>query len=362
MNIHKRFRTIYSECAEILKKIVNKKTTLKNEIYKNKKPASYIPIIEKVLQNYDLLNKIIQETNFLKKDVFYSLILCNEVLIGKINNKFWLSNFEKIKKDAELVHFIKEKYIRLNKTNGTEKDLKELKLEKTFIPDVYKLIENVDFSKIKAYKNGKIVIQNIASCIPGFILNPELNSTIIDTCAAPGNKTSHVSDLLKNTGKVFAFEVDEKRFKILNYQIKKLNLKNVTSLNEDFLDVENTKYKNVDYMLVDPTCSGSGIHEIYEKDEERIKNLQKFQIKILKHAMTFGAKKIVYSTCSLHKEEGEDVVLEAIKESEYEIFDLQSFFTGNTFEGLEVVDKFVRCTSKDNKETIGFFAALLIKK
>ena len=75
MNIHKRFRLIYSECAEILNKIIDKKTTLKNEIYKRNKPVSYLPIIEKVIQNYDLLSKIIQDTNFMKKDKFYSLIL-----------------------------------------------------------------------------------------------------------------------------------------------------------------------------------------------------------------------------------------------------------------------------------------------
>lgn len=362
MNIHKRFRLIYSECAEILNKIIDKKTTLKNEIYKRNKPVSYLPIIEKVIQNYDLLSKIIQDTNFMKKDKFYSLILCNEILIGKVKNKFWKEKFESVKKENELFHVIKQKYIRLNTVKGVHSDISNLKLESTFIPNVYKLLEAVDFSKNKAYKEGKIVIQNIASCLPAYILDPLPNSRIIDACAAPGNKTSHLSNLLKNTGKVYAIEVDPKRFKILNYHVNKLGLKNVETINKDFFDIKPDKYSNIDYIVVDPSCSGSGMHDFYEKDDERIKNLQKFQIKILKHALSFGAKKIVYSTCSLHKEEGEDVINEVIKDDKYEIFDLAKIFDNGVFNGIEVKDKFVRCVSTNNKETIGFFAALLVKK
>lgn len=363
MNIHKRFRTIYIECSEILKKIINKRTTLKNEVYKTKKPVSYIPIIEKVLQNYDLLNKIITESNFLKKDTFYSLILCNEILTDKINIKFWKTKFEEIMKDDKLkIHVIKQKYIRINICKGSVDDIKDLKFIKTGIPNVYKLTENVDLSKNKAYKDGKFVMQNIASCLPGYILDPKLDNTIIDCTAAPGNKTSHVADLLKNTGKVFAIEFDERRFKMLTHQIRKMGLKNVKAINIDFLETDPSNYKNVDGMLVDPSCSGSGIHDVYEKDEDRIKNLQKFQIKMLKHAMTFNSSKIVYSTCSTHKEEGEDVVLECIKDSEYELFDLNQLFKEKPFDGFNITDKFIRCTSSENKETIGFFAALLVKK
>ncbi|KAK6090620.1 hypothetical protein P3W45_000343 [Vairimorpha bombi] len=363
MNIHKRFRTIYTECSEILKKIINKRTTLKNEVYKTKKPVSYIPIIEKVLKNYDLLNKIITETSFLKKNTFYSLILCNEILTGKIANSFWKSKFENIMKDEKLKeHTTKQKYIRINSCKGSIDDIKALKYEKTIIPNVYKLVENIDLSKNKAYKEGKFVIQNIASCLPAYILDPKSGNTVIDSCAAPGNKTSHVADLLNNSGKVFAIEYDEKRFKILNNQIRKLGLKNVKTINTDFLDTDPSKYNNVDCILIDPSCSGSGIHDVYEKDEERIFNLQKFQIKMLKHAMKFSSPKILYSTCSIHKEEGEDVVLECLKESEYEIYDLSLMFEEKPFDGFDIVDKFVRCTSSESKETIGFFAALLIKK
>ena len=70
----------------------------------------------------------------------------------------------------------------------------------------------------------------------------------------------------------------------------------------------------------------------------------------------------MYSTCSLHKEEGEDVINEVIKDDKYEIFDLAKIFDNGVFNGIEVKDKFVRCVSTNNKETIGFFAALLVKK
>jgi putative methyltransferase len=237
-----------------------------------------------------------------------------------------------------------------------------MKCDPTSIPNVYKLCSNIDFSTSKLFKDGKIIVQNIASCLPAFLLNPEKDSRVIDACSAPGNKTSHLSSIMNNTGKIFAVEVDKYRYNLMKGRLSRFGVKNVKYLNKDFFDIDQDEFKNIDYILVDPTCSGSGTHDYYNEDEERTEGLHKFQTKLLKHAMKFGAKKIVYSTCSNNKEEGEDVVKAAIAESEYEIYDLSKEYKFLEESGFKFSESFIRSDESKDKDTIGFFSAVLIKK
>ncbi|KAF9765056.1 putative 28S rRNA (cytosine-C(5))-methyltransferase [Nosema granulosis] len=363
MKIPKKYREFYAECATMLRRIIEKKSTVKREAYKNKNnPTEYLAFLDKLVQNYDLLEKIIEAHEFLRKDKFYSVILCYEILNSKINSQYWKKKFEETKGDSEILHVSRQKFIRLNTLKASEDDLKELEVEATKIPNVYKLKSNTNFAQNKLFKEGKLIVQNIASCLPAFLLNPKEGSTVIDACSAPGNKTSHLSAIMNNTGKIFAVEVDKYRFNLMKSRLNRFGIKNVKCLNEDFFEVSKDEYKKVDYILVDPTCSGSGIHDYYNEDDERTEGLQKFQIKLLKHAMTFSADKIVYSTCSINRKEGEDVVNEAIKESDYEILDLSKEFKHLEESEIKFSESFIRCEGSKDKETIGFFAAVLIKK
>jgi len=154
---------------------------------------------------------------------------------------------------------------------------------------------------------------------------------VIDATAAPGNKTSHLSSLMGNKGKIFAFERDKQRYATLQKMLKKAHCRNVETTCGDFLDTNplDEKYRNVSHILLDPSCSGSGIvnrldyllepTENQEQDSriERLQKLSEFQLSILQHAMKFPvAEKIVYSTCSIHPEENEHVVREALKSTE----------------------------------------------
>lgn len=92
---------------------------------------------------------------------------------------------------------------------------------------------------------------------------------------------------------------------------------------QDFLTTDPKDYKKVEYILLDPSCSGSGMVNRYkygivenetQKDEQRLWYLEALQRKMLMHAMSFpNVKRIVYSTCSIHEEENESVVLYGLK-------------------------------------------------
>ena len=106
----------------------------------------------------------------------------------------------------------------------------------------------------------------------------------------------------------------------------------VVPIHCDFLKVDpaDPKFANVRAILLDPSCSGSGIvnspdrwmesidnddNGVQQKDMKRIKSLSNFQLVALKHAMSFpNVDRVVYSTCSVHDEENEAVVSKALSE------------------------------------------------
>ncbi|KAF8623725.1 hypothetical protein AX17_007421 [Amanita inopinata Kibby_2008] len=180
------------------------------------------------------------------------------------------------------------------------------------------------------YIDGRIILQDKASCFPAVILDPPCkeDAVVIDATAAPGNKTSHLSALMGNQGKLYAFERNKKRFNTLERMLKKANCRNVEAINSDFLtiDPKDPRFFPVTHILLDPSCSGSGIvnrldhlldtEQDVDEDGERLNKLASFQLMMLKHAMTFpNVMKIVYSTCSVHAIENEHVV-QAVLESE----------------------------------------------
>jgi len=167
--------------------------------------------------------------------------------------------------------------------------------------------------------------------------------------AAPGNKTSYLSALMRNSGKLHAFERSHNRFKTLQKMLARASCKNVEPVRADFLDSDPQEYGKVTRILLDPSCSGSGIvnrldylledggNEDDSQKQERLDKLAAFQLQMIQHAMRCevplslrlhllhltmtrhadpSVKRIVYSTCSTHKEEDEDVVSWALKTDE----------------------------------------------
>lgn len=153
------------------------------------------------------------------------------------------------------------------------------------------------------------------------MLNAPPGSTILDMCAAPGNKTTQIAASIQNKGTIYAVEKDETRLPILKKTVEKYGATCVNIMMKDVLTVFDETCPGVEYILVDPSCSGSGMLErinsgkVEEINPGRLKKLQGFQIKVLKHALKHfpKAKRVVYSTCSLYREENEEVVREVLE-------------------------------------------------
>ncbi|KAL1677689.1 S-adenosyl-L-methionine-dependent methyltransferase [Schizophyllum commune] len=204
-------------------------------------------------------------------------------------------------------------------------------LQDAHVPELLLFSPKKAFHDDAAYKSGKLILQDKASCFPPLVLNPPSSNktTVIDATAAPGNKTTYLSALMGNKGKLFAFERDKRRFQTLKTMVSKAACKNVTPVNADFLTIDpnDETYSGVTHILLDPSCSGSGIvnrldylletEEENDSQDERLAKLASFQLLMIKHAMKFpSARRIVYSTCSIHATENEHVVREALASEE----------------------------------------------
>lgn len=206
-----------------------------------------------------------------------------------------------------------------------------------YIPNLFGIHPKEKLTSTQAYLNGEVIIQDRASCFPAHILNDDssdIHTEVIDACAAPGNKTTHSASYLPKGANsvVYAFERDSNRVKILKTMCQKatstIHKDLIQITHADFTTTNPADFPLVTGLVVDPSCSGSGIfgraledsqqeQEKEQIDTERLNKLAGFQFKIMKHALLFPkARKVVYSTCSIHPHENERVVVDLLMDPE----------------------------------------------
>ncbi|KAK0722841.1 S-adenosyl-L-methionine-dependent methyltransferase [Lasiosphaeria miniovina] len=338
-----------------------------------------------------------------------------------------------------------------------------------------------DFAKADAYKTGALILQDKASCFPAYLLDPRPEEgDIIDACAAPGNKTTHLAAILAERGAfgsesapagasaprqnkkkqkqrqkiqgqseqstIFAFEKDKHRAQTLDSMVKLAGSDGVTIVHpgHDFLkaDPAAAQFRNVRALLLDPSCSGSGIvgrddapelylpadasapnpttptgtKEKYNKKRKRpqastpndensskplpqlvgddgetftvlssdaelrarIAALAAFQLSLLQHAFSFpAARRVTYSTCSIHAGENEHVVLAALASPAARTDGWRLLARADQPRGMRdwpvrgdaaacagdeaVADACVRANRDDGRGVMGFFVAAFVR-
>ncbi|XP_014474445.1 PREDICTED: probable 28S rRNA (cytosine-C(5))-methyltransferase [Dinoponera quadriceps] len=194
-------------------------------------------------------------------------------------------------------------------------------LQDFHVPEVLAFPSSTSFYDHAGYRNGKLILQDKASCLPAHLLDPKENSHVVDLCAAPGMKSTHLAAKLQNKGTIYAVEIDKRRFETLREQIELTHSSCVEPHNQDALTFNPKECHRVHYVLVDPSCSGSGIIDRPklsnvdgEVEPERLQNLQSIQVYLLRYALLNfpNVKRVIYSTCSVHPEENEKVIDEVL--------------------------------------------------
>ncbi|XP_058710714.1 28S rRNA (cytosine-C(5))-methyltransferase isoform X3 [Poecile atricapillus] len=288
--------------------------------------------------------------------------------------------------DDVIDFFKRQGFTYLGKAASVE-ELKSLSGKKFLLdlhlPELLVFPSQTDLHDNLLYISGHIILQDKASCLPAFLLGPVAGSHVIDACAAPGNKTSHLAAILKNKGwsvhsfswvlgsafrQIFAFDVDPKRVATMNTLLTRAGVTGCQLAQQDFLTVDprDPRYSRVTHILLDPSCSGSGMvtrgpGEEAAPSAERLQALAGFQRRVLNHALSFPAlQRLVYSTCSLHQEENEDVV-QAVLQEWGSAFRLVNAFPSWPCRGLAAFSGAESCLRASPAETLthGFFVAVL---
>ena len=171
-------------------------------------------------------------------------------------------------------------------------------------------------SELPFLREGNYVIQDEASQMVTLILDPKPGERILDACAAPGGKTTHIAQRMANKGEIVAVDLTQEKLRLLRELCRTLGVNIVKTVKGDasrpLLALENQAF---DRILADVPCSGFGTLRRnpdlkWRKGEEDIRRLSLVQASILGNLSQYLKKGgiLVYSTCTIFHEENEDIV------------------------------------------------------
>lgn len=184
-----------------------------------------------------------------------------------------------------------------------------------FSPSALNLKAAGNVTAVPGFMEGLFTFQDEASQLISFILDPQPGEKVLDACAAPGGKASHIAELMADAGEVVALDIRHKGVKKIEENIKRLGLKSVRTKVLDAskpLDFEEGEF---DRILLDAPCSGTGVlrrhpEGKWQKREKNISEVTGRQRALIENLSRYLKPRgvMVYSVCSVLKEEGEKVV------------------------------------------------------
>lgn len=177
-------------------------------------------------------------------------------------------------------------------------------------------ITNGQAARTAAFKHGLITIQDESSMLPANVLNPQPGMRVLDMCAAPGGKTTHLAEKMNNNGQILALDLHPHKLDLVDENTARLGIGIVQTAPLDGRKAADYLQKeSYDAVLVDAPCSGLGVMRRkpdikYTKREEDLASLQTIQLAILNNAVQLlkPGGRLVYSTCTVDKSENEGTV------------------------------------------------------
>jgi len=238
----------------------------------------------------------------------------------------------------------------------------------TLSPLAIRLREKPALARHPLFLEGAFEVQDEGSQLLGFLLEPKRGEMVVDFCAGAGGKTLLLGALMKNTGRLYAYDVSDKRLAKMKPRLARSGLSNVHPVRIEH--ERDTKIKRlagkVDRVLVDAPCSGLGTLRRnpdlkWRQGEASVAELTVKQASILEAAarMVRPGGRVVYATCSLLEAENERVVDAFLaKHPEFTLVPASGVLARH---GIEVAGDTLRLLPHRHN-TDGFFAALLERK
>lgn len=268
------------------------------------------------------------------------------------------SNIEKVNEICKNSNIKPKLTIRINKLKTNKEEIiktlegKNIEYKETEYDDFLILEKVKNVENLELFKNGFFTIQDISAGLTAKILNPQKGESVLDACSAPGGKTTYIAELMNNEGNIDAWDIHEHRTKLVEETASRLGINIIRTQVKDATIYDESLENKYDKILLDVPCLGIGVIKRkpdikWQRKPEDIKEITNIQQKILENCSKYLKKGgfLVYSTCSILKEENEQVI--------------QDFLCIN--KGFEMIEKDT-INITPNAEKDGFFICKLVKK
>lgn len=299
---------------------------------------------------------MIEIPNFLKEKLlsYYNEEEVNKIIQGYEEKKYVTLRINVVKSNKlEVTKILKEENVEYDEVSWYEDAI---------------IIKNVSEDKIRTlsiYEDGKIYLQSLSSMMPPLVLNPGRES-ILDMAAAPGGKTTQIYNLSNGEALITACEKNKIRGDRLKYNLTKQGATRVNVLNKDARELDD--FLSFDKILLDAPCSGSGTINLNNENtikyfnNDLVARSTKVQKELLSKAIDLLKKdhEMVYSTCSILREENEEILENFIKTNKIEIVPINK----ELFDGITLLSTTIEGTIcvMPSKLYEGFFIAKIRKK
>lgn len=234
----------------------------------------------------------------------------------------WLAWYTPEQVEQMLRNFLEEKptSIRCNLHQISREDLKRklagegVKAEEVPELPCALLISGYDYlGALPSFQEGDFQVQDISSMLVAERANPREGDYIIDVCAAPGGKALHLADKLRGTGMVQARDISDYKVGLIWDNIRRAGMENIEAVRWDATVLDEESVEKADIVIADLPCSGLGVlgrksDLKYRMTREGEKELAALQRQILSQVWRYvkPGGKLVYSTCTINREENEE--------------------------------------------------------
>ena len=189
----------------------------------------------------------------------------------------------------------------------------QVEVEETSLPYALRIRGYDYLNKLTSFQKGHFYVQDVSSMQVAEWADPKEGDYVIDVCAAPGGKAIHLAEKLSGTGYVEARDLTEYKVALIEENIERSGLDNIEAVCQDATINDEASYEKADILIADLPCSGLGI--LGKKPDlkskmtvEMAKGLADLQRQILTvvHNYVKPGGKLLYSTCTINREENED--------------------------------------------------------
>ncbi len=237
--------------------------------------------------------------------------------------------------------------------------------ETAYAPQGMEITASPGLQSLSAFQKGMFIIQDEAGQLVSMLLAPKPGEAVLDACAAPGGKATHLAELMRDQGTVIALESDPRRLERLRENIERLGITAIKPIQGDAATYAEGVF---DKILIDAPCSGLGVLRRHPdgrwaKTERGVRERGRLQRELLANCARLlkpgGA--LVYATCTTEPEENEEVIAAFLAgHPEFTLDDPRPFLPESAAQLVD--DNYYFRTFPEAPEMDGFFGARMVRK